>query len=82
MTIRVDNDLYLLVTACAAHCGLTVSDVARRTSRWAHHYVERLQNRECSTNGGVVMGFRGVELDGVTPSQFRWALWLRCTEAL
>ena len=28
------------------------------------------------------MGFRGVELDGVTPSQFRWALWLRCTEAL
>lgn len=80
MTIRVDNDLYALVTACAAHCGLTMSDVARRTLRWASRNVEQLQKRDCSTYGGRVLNVRGFELVGA--AEFRFALWMRCTEAL
>ena len=82
MTIRVDTDLYALVTACAAHCGLSITDVCRRTLRWARHNVEQLQKRDCSTYGGRVLNLRGVELDGVGAAEFRFALWMRCTEAL
>lgn len=82
MTIRVDTELYALVTACSAHCGLSVSDIARRTLRWASRNVEHLQKRDCSTYGGKVLNLRGMELVGVGAAEFRFALWLRCTEAM
>lgn len=82
MTIRVDTDLYALVTACAEHCGLTITDIARRTLRWANHHVEQLQKRDCSTYGGRVLNIRGFELVGIGAAEFRFALWLRCTEAM
>lgn len=82
MTIRIDSDLYLLITACASHCGLTLTDVCRRTLRWARRNVEQLQKRDCSTYGGRVLNLRGLELGGIGAAEFRFALWTRCTEAM
>ena len=85
LTLRVPEWLSKLVRDCAAHCGLDVSDVVRRTARWASRNPGRGMSHIQLKGERVtkVIRARDVELpDGMTPERLRNALAAPYGEAM
>ena len=86
-TLRVTPELRAVVDRCAAHTGLTVSEICRAVACGIRRgrVVKQIRVEECYTNSGSsIIGVRGgVELpDLCTEKRFREVLYLRCMEEL
>ena len=86
-TLRVTPELREVVDKCAAHTGLTVSEICRAVACGIRRgrLVKQIQIEECYTNSGTeIIGVRGgVEIpDMCTEKRFRKVLYIRCMEEL